>query len=232
MKRIFTYFAVAMMTVMAVPALAQDVDESFVFMDDDGNIIENGTTVVRNVVEPYDDATEVIYSGIWVMNMAGSTSDYIKVHYVIDRIDNGTYQICFPTTCNSQTEVGTYETGMGQLMADLQNIQSEWFPQADGECDVTLTIEILTKQGLFPPTYNHKAWGPTIKVRFIKGDAPGPEPIVGDVNGDQEVNIADVNAVIDMILKGVNEPAGDVNKDEEVNIADVNAVIDIILGAH
>jgi len=228
MKRIFTYFAVAMMTVMAVPALAQDVDESFVFMDDDGNIIENGTTVVRNVVEPYDDVSEVIYSGIWVMNMAGSTSDYIKVHYVIDRIDNGTYQICFPTTCNMQTEVGVYETGIGQLMGDLQDIQSEWFPVADGECVVTLTIEIFTKMGFFPPTYIHKADGPTITLRFVKGNVI--EPIVGDVNGDGEVNIADVNAVINMILDSPAEN-GDVNGDGEVNIADVNAIIDIILNS-
>ena len=53
---------------------------------------------------------------------------------------------------------------------------------------------------------------------------------MGDVNGDLEVNIADVNAVIDMIL-GENGgiPAADVNGDGEVNIADINAVIDIIL---
>ena len=51
----------------------------------------------------------------------------------------------------------------------------------------------------------------------------------GDVNSDGEVNIADVNAIIDMILTGTVDPAGDVNGDSEVNIADVNAVIDIIL---
>ena len=34
------------------------------------------------------------------------------------------------------------------------------------------------------------------------GHAPSPEdgPIVGDVNGDGEVNMADVNAIIEMIL--------------------------------
>ena len=53
--------------------------------------------------------------------------------------------------------------------------------------------------------------------------------IYGDVNGDGEVNIADVNALIDQILTGKTTPAGDVNGDGEVNIADVNAVIDIIL---
>ena len=59
------------------------------------------------------------------------------------------------------------------------------------------------------------------------GDVPPPTP--GDVNGDGEVNIADINAVIDMILAGSQEKNGDVNGDGEVNIADVNAVIDIIL---
>ena len=58
------------------------------------------------------------------------------------------------------------------------------------------------------------------------GEQPG---IKGDVNGDGEVNIADVNAIIEMILSGLNEPRGDVNGDLEVNIADVNAVIEIIL---
>ena len=54
----------------------------------------------------------------------------------------------------------------------------------------------------------------------------------GDVNGDGEVNISDVNAVIDIILGGVSNPAGDVNGDGEVNISDVNTVIDIILGGN
>ena len=51
----------------------------------------------------------------------------------------------------------------------------------------------------------------------------------GDVNGDGEVSIADVNAVVDMILTGRTEPAGDVNGDGEVNIADVNFIMDVIL---
>ena len=53
--------------------------------------------------------------------------------------------------------------------------------------------------------------------------------LAGDVNGDGEVNIADVNAVIDMILAGNTSLAGDVNGDGEVNIADINTLIDMIL---
>ena len=62
------------------------------------------------------------------------------------------------------------------------------------------------------------------------GEQPQPG-IMGDVNGDGEVNIADVNAIINCILTGDINPRGDVNGDTEVNIADVNAVIDIILNS-
>jgi hypothetical protein len=60
----------------------------------------------------------------------------------------------------------------------------------------------------------------------------GPQPSnPGDVNGDNEVNIADINALIDLILAGKTSPTADVNGDNEVNIADINAVIDIILNS-
>ena len=52
----------------------------------------------------------------------------------------------------------------------------------------------------------------------------------GDVNADNEVNIADVNALIAIILAGESgNRRADVNHDGEVNIADINAVIDMIL---
>ena len=229
MKRFFTLLLGLTLAVMPVLADENDeIDESFVFVDEEGEIIENGTTVIRNTVELDELGSEVIYSGISVMNQFGSPDTYIKMHYSVLRIDNGSYQICFPSTCNYQNEVGDYETSQGQLMGDLQDIMSEWFPQDDGECIVTMTIELLSRQGMFPPTYVHEGWGSTITVRFVKGDIPGPGT-PGDVNGDGEVNISDVNAVIDMILSQSSDSAGDVNADGEVNIADVNAVIDIIL---
>ncbi len=63
---------------------------------------------------------------------------------------------------------------------------------------------------------------------LIKG---GSEPIKGDVNGDGEVNIADVNCLIGIIQGDGKTYEGReyVNDDNEVNIADVNAVIEIIL---
>jgi surface protein len=53
----------------------------------------------------------------------------------------------------------------------------------------------------------------------------------GDVNADGEVNIADVNCVISVILgdPDIYEGRADVNGDGELNIADINAVLDHIL---
>ena len=56
----------------------------------------------------------------------------------------------------------------------------------------------------------------------------------GDVNGDGEVNIADANSVIDIVILGGNAghtraPAADANHDGEVNIGDINYIINFIL---
>ena len=52
---------------------------------------------------------------------------------------------------------------------------------------------------------------------------------VGDVNGDGEVNIADVNAVIDVILAAINQGSADVNGDGEINVNDINFLIDMLI---
>ena len=53
----------------------------------------------------------------------------------------------------------------------------------------------------------------------------------GDVNGDGEVGISDVNFLISTILYGPADAVCDVNGDGEINIADVNTLINIILSA-
>ena len=52
----------------------------------------------------------------------------------------------------------------------------------------------------------------------------------GDVNGDGAVSIADVTALIDMLIYGDTRAAADVNGDNRVSIADVTYLIDMLLG--
>lgn len=62
---------------------------------------------------------------------------------------------------------------------------------------------------------------------FFEGD----DYILGDVNGDGFVTIADVSALIDYLLGGgdINELAADMNQDGFVTIADVSTLIDYLL---
>ena len=57
----------------------------------------------------------------------------------------------------------------------------------------------------------------------------------GDVNNDGEINIADINALLDIIMGGYADEAtkyrADVNDDDEIGIADVNVIIAIILAS-
>ncbi len=62
------------------------------------------------------------------------------------------------------------------------------------------------------------------------GDTPEPEVIYGDVDGNEDVNIADVTALVDLLLSGAEKvPAADCNKDGDMNIADVTALVDYLL---
>ena len=74
------------------------------------------------------------------------------------------------------------------------------------------------------------AFLPKATFGYVKEDTPEPEVLRGDVNKDTEVNIADVTALIDMLLNDADMiPEADCNKDTEMNIADVTALIDFLL---
>ena len=74
------------------------------------------------------------------------------------------------------------------------------------------------------PEYNNSD---VLTLNYVLRTAPG------DVNEDRETNIADINAIIKVILNGysdiLEQQLADVNNDGEVNIADINRVIDVIL---
>jgi hypothetical protein len=74
---------------------------------------------------------------------------------------------------------------------------------------------------------------------FLPGDKdPVYLSFVGDVNRDGKVSVADVNALVEIVLGKVTEgdthnydfEAAHVNADEDITIADVTALVNIILG--
>ncbi len=113
------------------------------------------------------------------------------------------------------TVVTGLEAGEWKLAIDVDNI-------AAGLTATPVTLNAT--QSFSIPAGGYKV--------YYKGD-PAPQWLVGDVNGDGEVNIADVTRIIDVILGGEADGAllarADVNGDGEVNIGDVTKTIDLIL---
>ena len=131
--------------------------------------------------------------------------------------------------CSGLTDVYSY-------IADLSNVKSgstlfwvwsgSWIPEEKDSYDYSgRTLHVL--QGKADAYRAHEMWSPYFGQIVDDLMPVGPS---GDVNGDLEINIADVNAVINIIL-GENDDntTADVNGDGEINIADVNAIIDMIL---
>ena len=112
-------------------------------------------------------------------------------------------------------ELGTVSDGGTRV----QSMNVEYGTDEEGNEEITLFIF---------KCYNGMA------VYKIGPNVYGDEPqgLPGDVNGDGEVNISDINALISIILGGEDNTQGraDVNGDGDVNIGDINAVINIILG--
>ncbi len=71
------------------------------------------------------------------------------------------------------------------------------------------------------------------KALFTYKKGAAPEVKLGDVNGDGQVNISDVTALIDYLLSddasGVNLSEADCNRDGSISISDVTALIDYLL---
>ena len=117
-----------------------------------------------------------------------------------------------------------FEAGQDyRILLDLETL---------GGADYVGTYPVSIKNIKFSISKEAEAGEHTLSVKsfYCHYPATGIDRMPGDVNGDSEVNIADVNALIADILSGVGITAGaDVNGDGEINIADVNAVIDLIL---
>jgi len=54
----------------------------------------------------------------------------------------------------------------------------------------------------------------------------------GDVNGDGEVDVRDITALIDVIMNSITDnPRADVNQDGDIDVRDITALIDIIMNS-
>ena len=196
MKKIFTLLSLFMLSMTAVNA------DNYVFVDKDGNVIEDGATIVVKEFEEDAFGNIEFQSGLSVKNVGAPSNYSVRIHNEITRIDNGNVQVCFPVYCHNYDAVGSNKSEEGKLEnGEVKNIQSEWFPTAYGECIVTYTAMALQPMAnLFV-----EKGGPKVMIHYIYAD-PSEEkpdqPVKGDVNGDGVVNAADIVEIVKIIMGG------------------------------
>lgn len=101
--------------------------------------------------------------------------------------------------------------------------------EALGGADYVGTFPITVKSIKFTLNKGGSTGDHTLAMKAFYCHYRHNSGIAGDVNGDGEVNISDINIIIDVILTGKPDNAADVNGDGEVNITDINTIIDIII---
>jgi len=152
-----------------------------------------------------------------VFNATTSTTK-ISLEYSVENDADGKpiWLTAMSSKGDNVAEIAPKTTGMCYWLLDLKNTQPSLFRiyERGGHKNNAIYVDDFTL--------------------YYTGDVGGPVGfITGDVNGDNEVNIADINALLDVILKDTDDDdlkkRADVNTDGEINIADVNGVIDIIL---
>ena len=129
---------------------------------------------------------------------------------------------------NTPNNVGSHQR-MTLIPADniLSNSTNQYdlWPQGEHDC---LTNTSTPPAKVYTGGYMNKP----ITAMAVNGGLASfwyMKRLVGDINDDGEVNIADVNALIDGILSGNKTEVMDVNEDGEINIADVNTLIYLIV---
>lgn len=175
MKSIKSLLLVA--AAMFTTASYAQVDETFSFVDKDGKEIKSGTVWTANHVEEDDFGTTQVPSEVYVKNNTNERQG-IGAFVNVKKIESGSFQICFPMNCMSGITGGMVRTEGGALNAgEVKTLASEWFPEADGVCDVLVKLEYYN--------INKNKWGmesfervddedldnpmPSITIHFVKG---------------------------------------------------------------
>lgn len=172
MKRLVSLFVASIIYVCMANA---QVDNTLQFVDENGNIVSDGSTI-EGKLEYVDDGFQQYYqvsSGLYVKNNA-NTDTGVGVDYTINSIGSGTLNCCFPSNCVPRNKVGDYQTENGFLTAnETRSFQTEWIPEQGyyGTCSATFKLKVMDMKeeeiyGVPIVTYVFKAYGPSVTVNF------------------------------------------------------------------
>ena len=170
-----------------------------------------------------------------------SCGDYDTTVMITPEATNHGVLLPCPTSQDVKVKLANTLTSKRVLLCDVQVFTGDNYSPVDQSTAFYIEgISGTTCQvnGLTPATYalcvqavytdgTMSAWSDRLHATL--------NGMAGDVNRDGEINIADINCIINVMLAGNASKrtmaSSDINGDGEVNLGDVNMVIDMILTA-
>lgn len=159
--RLFVF--IGLLTRLFVSVQAQTSSNKVAFLDEQGRVIPNNTTVVLNKVEkdPLTSEGNKITGKVYIQNRADKPLN-VSLSYTVNDIYEGDVQVCAYGNCTFESEAGTYKLGSKLFPVGLDKEFVE-VKHSYGESEVcTVTLKLTTKES----GSEEEKKGPTITVKF------------------------------------------------------------------
>ncbi len=202
MKKLFTLCIALLFSCVAMNA------QIFIFVDGDGNTIENGATLTmdqvsykENFVFNPDGSYEIIQvpmislSGVYIKNNSAE-SQSCKVTYNVTALPNGSFAACCAGNCSNLDSEGTIEKNANADAGKTIDISTdtEWVPVAAGT--TTVKISAQGSKSMLPDS--------EITINFIYDGTASIDGIQNNADNKVVARYSINGQLLDAPQKGIN----------------------------
>lgn len=202
MKKLFTLCIALLFSCVAMNA------QNFIFVDGDGNTIENGATLTmdqvsykENFVFNPDGSYEKIQvpmislSGVYIKNNSAE-SQSCKVTYNVTALPNGSFAACCAGNCSNLDSEGTIEKNANADAGKTIDISTdtEWVPVAAGT--TTVKISAQGSKSMLPDS--------EITINFIYDGTASIDGIQNNADNKVVARYSINGQLLDAPQKGIN----------------------------
>lgn len=202
MKKLFTLCIALLFSCVAMNA------QNFIFVDGEGNTIENGATLTMDQVSYKEDfvfnpdgSYEIIQvpmiplSGVYIKNNS-SESQSCKVTYNVTALPNGTFAACCAGNCSNLDSEGTIEKNANANAGKTIDISTdtEWIPVAAGT--TTVKISAQGSKSMLPDS--------EITINFIYDGTASIDGIQNNADNKVVARYSINGQLLDAPQKGIN----------------------------
>lgn len=201
MKKLFTLCIALLFSCVAMNA------QNFIFVDGDGNTIENGATLTMDQVSYKEDfvfnpdgsyeiqVPMISLSGVYIKNNSAE-SQSCKVTYNVTALPNGSFAACCAGICSNLDSEGTIEKNANADAGKTIDISTdtEWVPVAAGT--TTVKISAQGSKSMLPDS--------EITINFIYDGTASIDGIQNNADNKVVARYSINGQLLDAPQKGIN----------------------------